>query len=224
MTLGGISLRILALLIAIFIWIALTLMIRATVDFQYCRREENDHFEIRLSALHGLWKFNLQVPTVQLEWEKGPQIQTQETSIAPTGEKRKSRNKIKFRYFNRGFFYHFIPQLPKMLIQLQRVKNKFYRGIHCTLVDWKVGIGYEDPAETAIVAGSFWGMLSYSLARLYRQVTMETKEPRIQVEPNFQKQGFRCTIHCIFNLRIGHIMFVGLDLVRIFMRGKRRNA
>lgn len=216
--------RILALLLAGLFWIGLTLLVRVTVDFQYYRREENDHIEVQLSALHGLWTFCLSVPTVQLEWEKGPQIEVQETSVAPTGEKRKARGRIKFRYFRRRFFYHLIPQIPRILIHLQRAKNKFYRGIHCTFFHWKIGIGYEDPSHTAWAAGTFWGMLGYSLARLYRQVTMETREPKISVEPNFQKKGFSCDLHCIFNLRIGHIMFVGLDLVRAFRWGKRRKA
>lgn len=216
--------RILALLLAVLIGIALTLMIRATVDFQYRRREENDHLEIRFSALRGFWELKFQLPTVQLEWEKGPQIKVQQAAVAPTGEKRKVRNKVKFRYFHRRFFYHLIPQIPQILYHLQRIKSKFYRGIHCTLVDWKIGVGYEDPDQTALAAGSFWGMLGYSLARLYRQVTMDTREPKIHVEPRFQKPGFTCDIRCIFNLRIGHIMFVGLDLIWTFMRGKRRKS
>jgi hypothetical protein len=216
--------RILALLLAVLIWIGITLLIRATVDFQYHRYEENDLLEIHLSALGGLWKFRYTIPTVQLEWEKGPQIEMQQTSAAPTGEKRKARNQIMFRYLRSGFFYRLVPQIPTMLIRLQRVKNRFYRGIHCTYMNWKIGIGYENPTHTAIAAGTFWGMLGYSIARLYRYVTVDAQEPKLCVEPNFQKVGFSCDVHCIFNLRIGHIMFVGLDLVRIFMRRTRRKA
>jgi hypothetical protein len=67
-------------------------------------------------------------------------------------------------------------------------------------------------------------MLGYSMARLHRQVTMEDEKPEIFVQPNFQKIGFSTDLHCIFKLRIGHIMFVGLDFIRAFRRGKRRNA
>jgi hypothetical protein len=199
-------------------------MVRATVDFKYCRREENDFVECKISALRGFWTFVMTVPTVQLEWEKGPQIEVQQNSLAATGEKRTAQSKIKFRYFRRGFFYRLFPKIPRILIHLQRAKNKFYRGIHCTDVNWKIGIGYEDPCLTAWAAGAFWGMLGYSLAKLYRQVTMEAREPMILVEPNFQRPGFYCDLHCIFNLRIGHIMFVGLDLVRVFIRGIRGKA
>lgn len=216
--------RILALLLAGLIWIGLTLLVRATVDFTYYRREENDHIEIQLSALHGLWTFCMSVPTVKLEWEKGPQIEVQQASVAPSGEKRKGQSRIRFRYLRRGFLYRLVPQIPRILIRLQRAKNKFYRGIHCTYIHWKIIIGYEDPSLTAWAAGTFWSILGYSLARLYRQVTMETREPKLFVEPNFQKTGFSCDLHCIFKLRIGHIMFVGLDLIRAFVRGRRRKA
>lgn len=216
--------RILALLLASLIGLGLTLLVRATVDFHYRRQEENDHLEIKLSAVGGLWKFKFQIPSVKLEWEEGPQLEVKQQSQAGTGEKRKAKSKVRFRYFRRGFFFHLWPKIPGILFQLQRAKVKFYRGIHCTFLDWKVGIGYENAAYTAIVAGSFWSVLGYSLAKLYRQVTMDTEKPQISVVPDFNKPGFSCDIRCIFNLRIGHIMFVGLDLVRAFIRGQRRKT
>ncbi|AHF07310.1 DUF2953 domain-containing protein [Desulfitobacterium metallireducens] len=214
--------RILALLLASLIGLGLILLIRATVDFQYRRQAENDHLEIQMSAVGGLWKFKLQVPTARLTWEEGPQLEVLEETQAVTGEERDTKVNVRFRYFRRGFFYRLWPMIPRLLSKLNHIKVKFYRGIHCTLLDWKVKVGCKDAAYTAILAGNFWSMIGYSLAKLYRQVTMDTNHPQLSVIPNFNQPGFSCELHCVFKLRIGHIMVVGVDLIRLVMREKSK--
>lgn len=213
--------RILALLLASAIGFGLIFLLRATVDFHYRRQEENDHLELKMTAVGGLWKFKFQIPSVRLEWEEGPRLEFGEQVQAAMGEQRRSRMNVRFRYFRQSFFYYIWPRIPRILRYLQSLKRKFYRGIHCTFLDWRVGIGCEDAAYTAVLTGSFWSMLGFFLARLYRQVTMDTKQPHILVIPDFNKPGFSYDFHCIFKLRFGHIMVVGLDLVRLFLPGKK---
>ncbi|MGE4271659.1 MAG: DUF2953 domain-containing protein [Desulfitobacterium sp.] len=210
--------QILALLVAALLWLGVILWIQAKLDFRYRRYEENDNIEIELSTYRGLWKFNMSIPTVQLAWEDGPTIETTQETKAPTGEKRVGFQALKARYLRIGFLYELFPNIPSLLLEFKRVKKKFYRGIHCTSFDWKIEYGHENPATTALVAGSFWGMLGYSLARMYNQITVDTQEPRIMVTPQFKKPGFQCDLQCSFRLRIAHIMLVGWDLLLVVLR------
>lgn len=212
--------RILAFLLAGVIFLLLSLAIKAEVDFRYRRVEEEDHLDIHLRAFHGLWHFQFQIPTLQLEWEKGPQLEVGQV-MESKGGSRKATTKARFRYIRRGWLYRFWPSVPRLIRGLNRVKNQFYRGIHCTSIDWRIEIGYEDAAHTAIAAGTFWAMLGFALSRLYRQVTVEVSTPMLAVVPQFKKEGFLCDIRCIFHLRIGHIIFAGLNLLRTFKRGIR---
>ncbi|ACL21441.1 Protein of unknown function (DUF2953) [Desulfitobacterium sp. LBE] len=214
--------QILALLVAMFIWLMMILWIKASLDFRYSRIEENDDLEIHLSALGGFWKFRLSIPTIKLEWEEGPKIAAEQEAQAPTGETRKAVQQLKMRYFKKSFFYELFPNIPSLLIAFTRLKKKFYRGIHCTEYDWKIEYGHENPAVTALVSGSFWAMLGYSMGRMYNQVTMDVQEPRIMVVPQFKKPGFRCDIQSSFNLRIGHILLVGAELARLIWRRIRK--
>lgn len=214
--------QVLALLVAALIWLGMVFFVKARLDFHYSRIEENDHLEIHLSALGGFWKFQLTIPTIKLEWEEGVNILTQQVAKAPTGEKRKAFQELKVRYFRGSFFYELFPHIPYLLIAFDRIKRKFYRGIHCTEYEWKIDYGHENPAVTALVTGSFWAMLGYLLGRMYNQVTMETPEPRIMVEPHFKKPGFSCDIKSSFNLRLGHILLVGLDTGRLVISNTRR--
>jgi len=72
-----------------------------------------------------------------------------------------------------------------------------------------------------MAAGAFWTMLGFGISRLYQQVTVEARCPALIVVPQFKKEGFLCDIQCIFHLRIGHIIFVGIKALRTFRRDIR---
>lgn len=212
--------RVLAFLLAMAILLLLSLALKAEVDFRYRRIEEEDHIDIHLSAFHGLWHSQYQIPTLQLEWEKGPQLEIEQVAKGKGG-KRQATTKARFRYIRRGWLSRLWLNVPRLLRRLNRVKSQFYRGIHCRSINWRIEIGYKDASQTAIAAGAFWTMFGFALSRLYQQVTVEVPCPALVVVPQFKKEGFLCDIQCIFHLRIGHIIFVGINLLRTFMRGIR---
>jgi len=212
--------RVLALLLAMVILLLISFVLKVQVDFRYRRIEEEDHIDIDFRAFKGLWRANYQIPTLQLEWEKGPQVEFEQVAQSKGGT-RKTKTTARIRYIRRGFLSRLWQNIPMLLKHINRIKRQFYRGIHCKSINWRVEIGYKDACHTAIAAGSFWTMFGFAFSYLYRQVTMEVQSPAIVVIPQFKKEGFFCDIQCIFHLRIGHIIFVGLRLLRTFKRGIR---
>jgi len=212
--------RVLAFLLAMIILALISLAMKAEIDFRYKRIEEEDHIEIDFRAFHGLWHIQYQVPTLQLEWEKGPQVEIEEVAIAKGGT-RQATKKARVRYIRRGWLTRFWLNIPRLLRYINRVKQRFYRGIHCKALNWRVEIGYQDPAHTAMMAGAFWTMFGFALSHLYQQVTVEVRRPAVIVIPQFKKEGFLCDIQCIFQLRIGHIIFVGFNVLSTLRRGIR---
>lgn len=158
------------------------------------------------------------------EMEQKDRVEIKADQSGPKDSKMKKKAKIsaRIRYANWGLFYRIFPQIPRILTELQQVRINFYRGIRCTVLEWEIAIGCENPVHTALAAGAFWTMLGVSCARLYRRVTMEVERPVLMVTPEFQKIGFSCNFHCIFKARIGHIIFAGLKLARIFIPKRRR--
>lgn len=212
--------RILAFLLAGAILTMLSLALKAEIDFRYRRVDENDHIDIHLRAFNGFWHVNLQIPTLQLEWEKGPQLKYEQ--VAETkGGKRQIAQTARFRYIRRGLLLRLWPKIPRLLNYLRQLRRKFYRGIHCKALNWRIEIGYKDAYHTAIAAGTFWTMIGFALSRLYRQVTIEVSHPELSVIPQFKKVGFFCDIQCIFHLRIGHIIYIGIHVLRTFKWGRR---
>ncbi len=212
--------RVLAFLLAMTILLLISLASKAEVDFRYRRIEEEDHIEMDFRAFHGLWHVQYLIPTLQLEWEKGPQAEIEQVAIAKGGT-RQATKEARIRYIRRAWLFRFWVKIPRLLQYINRVKQKFYRKIHCKAINWRIEIGYEDAAHTAIAAGTFWTMLGFALSRLYQQVTVDVKCPALVVIPQFKKVGFLCDIRCIFQLRIGHIIFVGFNVMRTLKRGIR---
>ena len=212
--------RVLAFLLAAAILLLLSLAMKAEVDFRYRRIEEEDHIDIDFRAFHGLWHTQYQIPTLQLEWEKGPQVEVEQVVKGKGGERRATTT-TRLRYIRRGWLSRLWLRVPRLLRSLNRLKRQFYRGIHCKSIKWRIEIGYKDASQTAIAAGAFWTMLGFALSRLHQQVTVEVPCPALVVVPQFKKEGFLCDIRCIFHLRIGHIIFVGLNVLRTFRRDIR---
>ncbi|MDP4125626.1 MAG: DUF2953 domain-containing protein [Bacillota bacterium] len=217
---GGVWLRVLAFLLAVVILLMLSLAVRAEVDFRYRRIEEEDHLDINFRAFHGLWHINYQMPTLQLEWEKGPQLEMEQV-VKARGGTRQSTTKARFRYIRRGWLASFWVKVPHLLRYLNWVKREFYQGIHCKAIDWRIEIGYKDASNTALAAGAFWTMFGFALSRLYKQVKVEVSSPTLIVVPQYKKEGFLCDLKCIFHLRIGHIILVGFNVLRTYKRGIR---
>ena len=214
----GFLVRVLAFIFAVAILLLLSFALKAVIDFRYQRIEEEDHMDIQLSAFHGLWHIQYLIPTLQLEWEKGPQLEIEHAAKAKGGE-RQATTKARFRYIRRGWLARLWPNIPRRLHYLNRVKRKFYRGIHCRAINWRIEVGYKDAFQTAIATGAFWTMFGFALSHLYRQVTVEVScTPSVAVVPQFKKEGFLCDIRCIFHLRIGHIIFVGIKILRLLIR------
>lgn len=210
--------RVLAFLLAMAILLLLSLAVKAEIDFRYKRIEGEDHIEIDLRALKGLWHFQYRIPSVNLAWEQGPQVEMEQVAEA-AGGKRQARQIIKPRYIRRGWLLRVWPHVPGLLLEIKRLKRQFYQGIHCKKIDWRIEIGYADAAQTGLAAGAFWAMMGSAVSRLYRQVVVEAGNPSLLVVPRFKNPGFFCSIQCVFHLRIGHIIFVSYKVLRRIRRG-----
>lgn len=214
--------QILALLLAIFIWLIMILWVKAVIEFRYSRIEENDHLEINLSALGGFWKFRITIPTIKLEWEEGPKIAAEQEAQVRTGEKRKAFQELKVRYFKNSFSMSSFPiSLPCSWPLIVLKRNSIAESIVLSTTG-KSNMVMRILRLQLWSQGSFWAMLGYSLGRMYNQVTMDTQEPQIMVVPQFKKPGFRCDIQSTFNLRIGHIMLIGANLAGLILRRIRK--
>lgn len=62
-----------------------------------------------------------------------------------------------------------------------------------------------EAALTGISAGAAWGLISIALSIIGSRVRF-LHQPQIQIKPVFGPIQFECWFHCIFKIRLGHII------------------
>ncbi|MGB9804524.1 DUF2953 domain-containing protein, partial [Desulfofundulus sp.] len=91
-------------------------------------------------------------------------------------------------------------------------------------LEWRTIIGLFDAACTGIAAGGLWSIKGMVLTALYRLVNRKSALPEVAVVPYFTGSSFGLLIHCIFTIRLGHIMVTAMKLAFVFIRNGLRKA
>jgi hypothetical protein len=81
---------------------------------------------------------------------------------------------------------------------------------YCRLIDLKVALGTGDAASTGVVTGALWGIWG-----ALHPLLPPRCQSRICVQPHFNQRELSLRAQCIFQFKLGHIIFTGL---RSFLR------
>lgn len=80
-------------------------------------------------------------------------------------------------------------------------------GYNCTRLDVRLGLGLDEPSETALAVGLVYaclGVMSPALSRLMRFTSGAS--PSIDVTPLYESVRLTLAIDCIFRISLGYIM------------------
>lgn len=76
---------------------------------------------------------------------------------------------------------------------------------------WHTGLGLEESHYTGLGVGALWALKSNLTAAVYRLLKSNKAAPDLAVTPFFNHDTiFWMQFHCIFSLRMGHIIYAGL--------------
>lgn len=98
--------------------------------------------------------------------------------------------------------------LPKKVRSYLTVIGELENKGHFKKFEWKTSIGTGNPAQTAILLGTAWGVVGYFLAVLQNRYRFRC-QPLLNVTPSFGQKVLDTCFDCIFELKIGHIMLAG---------------
>jgi hypothetical protein len=82
----------------------------------------------------------------------------------------------------------------------------------CRRLVWETAIGFDDYALTGAATGLLWSGKGMAVAWLGRLLSLDGAELKLDVRPSFGAAAFHCSLDCILETRLGHIM---IGLVRI---------
>ncbi len=111
------------------------------------------------------------------------------------------------------------------LITYFRLGKRFWPALEFLLhrtelrrLEWRTLVGLPDAAYTGMAVGGLWSLKGMVLSILYRLISKTSTLPEVAVVPHFTGPSFGLLIHCIFTIRIGHIMVTAIKIALVFIR------
>lgn len=97
--------------------------------------------------------------------------------------------------------------------------------LSCHRLEWSTRIGLLNPAVTGFTVGCLWFVKHRVIRRLVEKIDRMAAVPLVSVSPDFCSTTFELMLHCIFGLRVSHIITATGRLCWLmfcsFVRGER---
>ncbi|MTI79357.1 MAG: DUF2953 domain-containing protein [Firmicutes bacterium] len=115
--------------------------------------------------------------------------------------------------------------ITKIKNRIKKQKKLYHRNkpaiqyllnhVKCTQLKWKTNFGVGDAATTGWLTGLIWTGKTTVLTKLFSLVIPPNHQPKLEVQPKFNKNELIINFDCIFEVRIVHIMVTGIKILLI---------
>lgn len=202
------------LLVVIFIGM---LFVRIRFEVGYRREGRDDHLRVEMTSLKGLVRYRTEVPVIDIDrYFLEPVLKMEadiESVVSHPVEDKGMIVRLPVAVILRKLPIY-IKQGLAYLDRYRTALRKLLRSIRFHHLTWSAEIGLGDPAWTGIVTGLLWG-INGVVYRVFVSNAGEIKKPPVvSVRPCFNDTCLRLDFHCIFDMRIGHIIIAGLKFAR----------
>jgi hypothetical protein len=204
------------IMICIVFIILLLCLIRINIAIEYNRDGVNDHIILSLFILKGLVKYKYEIPEVKTK-RKGFIFKKVKEKGKKEKDKSKKREKISYGYIlKRIKYYRNLKKSYGVLIE------KILRYLKCRLqikkLDFSATIGTDNAHQTAVLIGLCWSFAGLILSFIHNNLNLIEKN--INIKPDYMGKKFKVDLFCILNVRIGHIIIVGLICLVYMIKNK----
>ncbi|SHJ48315.1 DUF2953 domain-containing protein [Paramaledivibacter caminithermalis] len=209
------------MLVGIIIIILMTLILISSVKVNIIALKENDDNKavIKISFLYGLIRFKKELDFMGITKKNKEYDEGVDTDL---------ELKMKNDSWTEHKGYTDYVNIRKMIEKTIEIL-KTYKNIIRYLIDrinfrtllWKTEVGFEDAALTGITSG----IINIFKSNLFTMLNSSKKKPEkihLKILPNFNKHVLKTDLNCIFTMRIGYIIIVGLKYLWIKGNNKYR--
>lgn len=208
------------LLLLVFMFIGI-MFVRVRFEVEYRRKGRDDHLRVEMTSLGGLVRYSTEVPVVDLDRHFLEPVLKMEADIESV---------VSHPVEDKGLIVRIpvaviLSKLPVYMKQgmayLNRYRSalrKLLRSIRFHHLKWSAEIGLGDPAYTGIATGLLWGINGVAYRIFVSNAGKIEQPPVFSVRPCFNGTCLRLEFHCIFDMRIGHIIIAGLKFVRFRLK------
>jgi len=206
----------------LIIFIVALMFLRIRFEVEYKRQGPDDNIKVEMATLQGLIRYQTNIPVVELDRYFLEPVLKIETGI---------QGAVSHPVEDKGLIVK-IPVLTAVLSKLplylqqgleylqryRKVLRKLLKTIRFHHLTWITQVGFGDPADTGVATGILWGMKGYLYSVFRSHAGTVVNAPRLSVIPCFDCTCLRLDFHCIFDVRIGHIIIAGLNFVKLALK------
>ncbi len=202
-------------LLALLLLIFLVTILKIQINVDYAKEDHTNHLDIRFSILFGLIHYKKSLE-LKAKLEEGA-IGIKEKSGTTDG------NKTEKKKLTIATLMEKLDDVRRMIaltVSLKVIVFKFLERVHIKDLQFASVIGDEDAVKTAIYVGGYWSVLGTVVPMVENIFSLDCA-PRISVDPIFYKKTHLIHAKCIFDFRIGHLMWAGIKFIYNW-NGKRK--
>ncbi|WP_138753454.1 DUF2953 domain-containing protein [Paenibacillus sinopodophylli] len=193
-----------------FLLISILILSSQVVIKGHLRRiGHNDDAEVNIKALFGIIRYTLKVPIIQFT---GTSVQLKE-EVSKT-----SAGINTWKEFNEDIDPEkVVSSIEKFKHLLQMTRNltgwvrKTLTKVRLLEWNWNTSVGTGDAMWTAMSTGLVWSVKTSIIGVLSQMVKLKT-EPKMNVQPIYQRSAFTTEWSCIAQIRFGYAILAGLQL------------
>lgn len=213
---------VLAAIFVLLLFATITLWQSARMELEYWREGTDDHLMVYLSGPYGIVFQRLEIPVASLILTSaGPALSySQESQDVFRGEKHTMRTKVLLTE---------IRKIRALWRRLQPVWHAYrpaadylLRHVRLEALTWETKLGVKDAAATGLLVGMIWALKGAAITFFQSRFRMDEHKSSITVSPYFNHEYFSTFFHCIFTIRLVHVMNVQLKLLWYKLRQRRR--
>ena len=181
-------------------------LIRINIAIEYKRQGVNDHITMSLFILKGLIKYKYEIPKVDTE-KKGLLFRKLKEKGKKEKEVSKKKEKLSYSYILKKI-QTYNDYIKDNHLLLRRIHNYLRCRVNIKKFDLDIIIGTDNAHQTAILIGVLWSLTGILLSVMHNNFNL--LEKNISIKPEYMGKKLKVDLFCILNVRIGHIIIVGL--------------
>lgn len=103
---------------------------------------------------------------------------------------------------------------PQLMRAVRRPLRYLGRRIRWTRLAVWAEVGGFDAMQSALLVGMSYAAIGSAIGLVSQYVNLRAHRPRVHVRPNFTSPSFRVAVDCILRMRLGHLTYTGLWVLR----------
>lgn len=192
------------------------------IEVEYWRDGTDDRLLLLLKGPLGLVFQRTEIPVVDISFTAaGPIVSfVQESQDAIRGSQRTRKTKVLLKE---------IQKLRKVWRKLRRTLDTYrpvieYMLSHVRLeaLTWETRLGTADAAVTAMLTGLVWSVKGTLVTTMQARFPLVAERSSITVSPAYHQACFSTFFHCIFSIRLVHVINAQCKLLKHKLRQRKR--